>query len=216
MDGTLLRGTTASLELARQLGCEPQLLELEESFARGDIDTRAFSLAAATLYEPLTAEVVAEVFRASPWIPGLPDVLADIRARGEYSLVVTMSPDFYADGLRELGADEVVASRFPPLPLRVMPDPAGILTPEDKVTIVNRVLVGYGLSTRQCLAYGDSGSDIPLFRHLPITVAVNAGVELASLATVRYEGEDLREAYELARAQLPGSGSRHHRFRGRS
>jgi phosphoserine phosphatase len=214
MDGTLLRGTTASLEMARRLGCEPQLLELEESFARGAIDTRAFSLAAATLYGPLTDEIVAEIFRASPWIPGLPEVLGDIRARGEHSLVITMSPDFYAGGLRELGADEVVASRFPPLPIRVMPDPVGILTPEDKVTIVNRVLVGHGLSTRQCLAYGDSGSDIPLFRHLPTTVAVNAGAELAALATVSYEGEDLREAYELARAQLPGSGSHPHRLRG--
>jgi len=202
MDGTLLHRTTAGLEIARRLGCLQDLLDLEASFAAGTIDTRAFSAATAALWQGITIEVVAEVFRASPWIGGLPEVLADVRKRGEHSLVITMSPDFFAEQLLDLGVDEVAASRFPPLPLREIPDPVGILTPADKVTIVAATLARHGLTAEQCVAYGDSGSDIPLFRWLPYTVAVNAAAELDELAAIRYQGADLREAYRLARARF--------------
>jgi phosphoserine phosphatase len=200
MDGTLLHGSTAGMEIARRLGCLPDLLELEAAFAAGSVDTRAFSTTIAALWQGITAEVVLEVFRASPWIPGLPEVLADLRERGERSLVITMSPDFFAERLLDLGVDEVAASRFPPLPLKEIPAPEGILTPADKVTIVTAALARHGLTTRDCVAYGDSGSDIPLFRHLPHTVAVNAGPDLAALAKISYIGTDLREAYRLARS----------------
>jgi phosphoserine phosphatase len=202
MDGTLLRDTTAGLEIARRLGCLPELLDLEQSFAAGGIDTKAFSTAIAALWQGITAEVVLEVFHASPWIGGLPEVLADVRERGERSLVITMSPDFFAERLLDLGVDEVAASRFPPLPLAGIPDPAGILTPHDKVSIVESALARHGLTERECVAYGDSGSDIPLFRRLPHTVAVNAGAELSALAAVHYAGPDLRQAYHLARSRF--------------
>lgn len=202
MDGTLLRGTTAGMELARRLGCLPPLLELERRFAAGTLDTRGFSTEIARLWQALTIEVVAEVFDASPWIGGLPEVLADIAERGEHSLVITMSPDFFAERLRGFGFAEVAASRFPPLPLRGLPDPAGILTPADKVRIVEATLTRLGLTGRQCLAYGDSGSDLPLFAHLPYTVAVNASPDLAELAAARYHGEDLLVAYRLGRGLL--------------
>jgi phosphoserine phosphatase len=210
MDGTLLCRTTAGLELARRLGCTPELADLELSFAAGALDTRGFSAAVARLWRALalTEDVVAEVFDAAPWIAGLPDVLADIRARGEHSLVITMSPDFFAGRLRALGVDEVAASRFPPLPLSGAPDPAGILTPADKVTIVDAALARRGLTAGECVAYGDSGSDIPLFRHLRQTVAVNASAGLAGLAGIRYDGDDLREAYRLARARYTDRGPR--------
>jgi phosphoserine phosphatase len=218
MDGTLLRGTTAGMEIARRLDCLPRLLELEELFAAGTLDTRGFSTEIARLWQAdsdllpprggnkslsaLTAELVAEVFDDCPWIGGLPEVLADIAERGEHSLVITMSPDFFANHLRRFGFAEVAASRFPPLPLRELPDPAGILTPADKVRIVGATLTRLGLTGRECLAYGDSGSDLPLFGFLPHTVAVNASPDLEELAAAHYRGDDLLVAYRLGRELL--------------
>jgi phosphoserine phosphatase len=202
MDGTLLLRTTAGLEIARRLDCLPRLLELEHRFAAGTLDTRGFSAEIARLWQALTAELVAEVFDGCPWIGGLPEVLADIAERGEHSLVITMSPDFFAERLRGFGFAEVAASRFPPLPLRELPDPAGILTPADKVRIVVAALARLGLTGRQCLAYGDSASDLPLFAHLPHTVAVNASPDLEELAAARYRGDDLLAAYRLGRGLL--------------
>src|SRR6266700_3857357 len=94
MDGTLLSGTTASLQIARHLGCAEDLVELEAQFAAGEIDTRGFAAAIHELWRNLTRQAVADVFGASPWLNGIQEVCADIRERGERSAVITMSPDF--------------------------------------------------------------------------------------------------------------------------
>jgi phosphoserine phosphatase len=202
MDGTLLRGTTASLQIARHLGCTEELAGLEARFAAGEIGTRAFASAIHGLWRSLTGPVVAAVFGACPWLDGIPEVCADIRERGERSVVITMSPDFFARHLLELGFDDVVASRFPALPFREPLDPARILTPDDKVRIVDELRAGHGVVPSRCVAYGDSMSDAPLFRRLTKTVAVNADHHLAELAAVSYRGGDLAGAYALGRALL--------------
>ena len=56
MDGTLLTGTTANLEIARHLGTLPELHDLEARFAAGTLDTRGLS---------------AEIHRLWRWLGGL-------------------------------------------------------------------------------------------------------------------------------------------------
>lgn len=202
MDGTLLMGTSASLQIASYLGCAEDLAGMEARFAAGEIDTRGFAIVIHRLWKNLTGTAVAEVFGASPWLTGIPEVCADIRKRGERSVVITMSPDFFARHLLELGVDDVLASRFPSLPFREPLDPGGILTPADKVRIVTELCNRHALPESRCVAYGDSMSDAPLFRRLTNTVAVNADHHLAELAAVSYAGDDLAGAYALGRALL--------------
>lgn len=202
MDGTLLVGTTASLQIARHLGCTQDLAGLEARFAAGELDTRGFAAAIHELWGSLTQQAVADVAGASPWLKGIPEVCADIRKRGERSVVITMSPDFFARQLLKFGFDDVAASRFPALPFREPLDPAGILTPADKVRIVEEMRALHGLPLSRCVAYGDSMSDAPLFRQLTKTVAVNADHHLAELAALSYRGDDLAEAYALGRTLL--------------
>jgi phosphoserine phosphatase len=202
MDGTLLKGTTASLQIARHLGCTQEVAGLEARFAAGEIGTRGFAATVHELWRDLTPPAVADVFAASPWLNGIPQVCADIRERGERSAVITMSPDFFAQHLLELGFDDVVASRFPALPFLGPLDPASILTPADKVRIVEEMCQRHGLSRSRCVAYGDSMSDAPLFRWLTRTVAVNADHHLAELAALSYCGNDLAGAYALGRVLL--------------
>lgn len=203
MDGTLLAGTTASLRIAAALGAEAELVELEARFARGELDTRGFAAAICELWRDLRAETVAAAYAGSPWLSGIDEVCADIRRRGERSAVITMSPDFFATHLLARGFDDVVASRYPLLPLTTAADPAGILTPADKVRVVEELCQRYRVDPDRCVAYGDSMSDAPLFRRLAATVAVNADHHLADLAAVEYRGGDLAEAYALGRALLP-------------
>jgi phosphoserine phosphatase len=204
MDGTLLKGTTASVQIARHLGCAEELAGLEARFAAGELDTRGFAVAIHSLWRSLTEPTVAKVFGACPWLGGISEVCADIRDRSERSVVITMSPDFFARHLLALGFDEVVASRFPALPFREPLDPAEILTPGDKVRIVGALRARHGLPQSRCVAYGDSMSDAPLFRRLAKTVAVNADHHLAELAAVSYCGDDLAGAYALGRVLLAG------------
>jgi phosphoserine phosphatase len=113
MDGTLLPGTTASVALAATLGAGDQLHDLENRFAAGHLDTRGFAAEVHDLFAPLTAEQIGATLRATRLLDRAAEVFADIRGRGERSLVITMSPDFFARELLALGADAVHGSRFP-------------------------------------------------------------------------------------------------------
>jgi phosphoserine phosphatase len=201
MDGTLLRGSSASLQIARATGTAPQVAGLEAAFVAGQIDTVGFAQGVHRLWRGLTVEVVTRVYADSPWLTGIREVCADIRRRGERSAVITLSPDFFARLLLDEGVDEVVASRFPEVPFVTPVDPAGILTPVDKVRIVEELCVRHGVFA--CVAYGDSLSDVPLFAHLGrTTVAVNADAHLVSVAGAAYVGEDLLGAYALGRSLI--------------
>jgi phosphoserine phosphatase len=116
-----------------------------------------------------------------------------------------MSPDFFANPLLSLGVDVVRASTFPPLPFRATVDPAGILTPADKVGLAESERRGYGLARSACVAYGDSWSDLQLFAELENTIAVNADPALESIARVAYRGANLSDAYAQGRALLERS-----------
>ncbi|GIF50003.1 phosphoserine phosphatase [Asanoa ferruginea] len=206
MDGTLLRGTSASLEIARATGTVAAVAELEAAFAAGLIDTAGFAVGVHRLWSGLTVSTVAAVYASSPWLGGIREVCADIRRRGERSLVVTLSPDFFASLLLAEGVDEVVASRFPAVPFVTPVDPAGILTPADKVRVVEDARVRLGVPLSRCVAYGDSISDGPLFAHLgATTVAVNAGGRLPAGAV--YDGDDLLAAYAIGRSLLDSAAA---------
>ncbi|MFH8886567.1 HAD family hydrolase [Streptomyces californicus] len=202
MDGTVLRGTATSLEIGRRLGCLPETVELEAAIATGRISAHSLSIAFCELWSELTQDAVDEIFAEAPWITGLREVLHDIQTRGEWAIVVTLSPSFFAENLLSFGANKVVAALYPDLPFTTAPDPAGILSPPDKITAVDQALADLCLTREQCVAYGDSGSDIPLFTEFTNTVAVNASQHLRSLARFSYNGTDLHGAYELGRRAL--------------
>ncbi|PQQ28188.1 hydrolase [Photorhabdus luminescens] len=202
MDGTLLTGTTASLEIARTMNCLTELHLLEKQFSQGDINTKEFATELQFLWSNLQYVDVAEVFHASPWIGGIKEVFNDIRAKGEISMVITLSPDFFAQHLRKFGADIVVASNFPALPFREPVDPEQILTPESKLQIVKKYVQEYELNLEKCVAYGDSDSDLPLFNALTNTVAINGTDKIREIALIRYEGNDLWQPYQLIRKKI--------------
>jgi phosphoserine phosphatase len=207
MDGTLLRGTTASLEIARRLDHVEALEDLERRFASGTTSAPEFAVEVRELWVDLDPDLVADVVSAAPWIEGIDEVCADIAGRGESSMLITMSPDFFADHLTRHGIDVIHASAFPPLPFEAPVDPSAILGPTDKVRLTEAERAARDLPLGACVAYGDSTSDEPLFAHLERTVAVNASPALESVARVAYRGHDLREAYALGRSLLDGAGS---------
>jgi phosphoserine phosphatase len=198
MDGTLLHGSSANLELARELGLVEEFTVLDTEFAAGLIDSCTYAERAYAMWRDLTVEQVATAFDGSPWLAGVREVWADVRARGEYCAVVSLSPDFFVRRLLEWGAHEAFGGRFPALPFgEALLDVSGVLVPESKVLIADRLCAQYGLTRAQCVAYGDSMSDALLFAAVPTSVAVNGDHHVSSLATLSYTGLDLREAYAL-------------------
>jgi phosphoserine phosphatase len=84
----------------------------------------------------------------------------------------------------------------------VPPDPRLVVTPESKVPIAIELMKSHGVTSEDCVAYGDSSSDIPLFKVMPHTVAVNGVPALRQIAAASYEGNNLWGAYTLGRLLL--------------
>lgn len=199
MDGTLMRGSSASIEIARETGLTAEFRELESALLLGRIDPVGYAQRAYALWATLTEAQVAAAFETSPWLTGIREVWADITARGEHCAVISLSPGFFVTRLRAWGVHEARASVFPDVPFAsdALLDLTGILLPESKVTIADELCARYGVGRADCVAYGDSLSDTALFGVVPVSVAVNGDAHVSGLATHSYAGGDLREAYGL-------------------
>lgn len=199
LDGTLIRGSAAAVEISGQLGLEAEIAELERDFLVRGMAPDEFAVRVRELWAALTVEQVTAAFDGAPWLRGIREVWADIRERGDYCAVISLSPDFFVERLLDWGAHAAHGSRWPVLPFTEPIDRSGILTAAAKVKIADRLCAEFGVELDDCVAFGDSMSDAEIFAAVPVAVAVNADHHLSGLATHTYTGGDLREAYELVR-----------------
>lgn len=193
-------GSAAPVEISRQLGLSAEIAELERAFGAQQIGPHEFSVAAHALWAGLTTAHVRAAFDGAPWLTGIRDVWREIRERGDYCAVISLSPSFFVELLLEWGAHAAHGSVFPEVPFTRPVEAAGLLTPEGKVAVADRLCAQFGVRRADCIAYGDSPTDSLLFEAVSVSVAVNAGPYLAERATYVYEGRDLREAYQLVGA----------------
>jgi phosphoserine phosphatase len=201
MDGTLLHATTAPLLLAAALGSGDGLAALEARFASGATNTVEFARELYAMWGVVAPDVVQRAFGGAPVLDNLRTVLDDIRGHCEWSCLITMSPDYFAEQFLDYGFDAVFASRFPRdahTPL----DESGILEPRDKPRLAAAFCSDHGITLRDAVAYGDSMSDVFLFREVGVRIAVNADAHLTGLADVAVEGTDALLAYRAARRLL--------------
>jgi phosphoserine phosphatase len=194
MDGTLLIGTTACLEIAKVSGTVDQLHVLEQKFAAGEIDAFCFAQNIGALWGTVDEQVVRTAFQATPKLANIKAVTTLIRRGGGKSRLITMSPDFYANLFYEYGFDFIGASQFPRSPNEDVKR-EHILNPQDKATIVQQWCNQLGFELKKCVAFGDSMSDYLLFTELEHTVSINGDSKLRELARYHYEGSDLHDAF---------------------
>jgi phosphoserine phosphatase len=210
MDGTLLVGTTAPLLLAEALGTTDSLHELEERFAAGTATAVEFARELHARWGLVPAATVEAAFDAAPLLLNIREVLSDIRARGEKACLITMSPSYFAERFLEFGFDAVFGSRFP-ADTDTPFDETGILNPEDKPRLAGAFCREHGLRLDEAVAYGDSMSDVHLFRAVGVSVAVNGDHHVAELADLAVDGQDLLAAYHAARERIDHVQRAHHR-----
>ncbi|MEV6757783.1 HAD-IB family phosphatase [Streptomyces sp. NPDC051214] len=199
LDGTLLHGTAAPVEISRQLGLDAEIAELERDFVAQRIDSLQYAARVHALWVDLTDAQVTAAFEGAPWLEGIRETWAEIREGGDYCAVISLSPSFFVERLLGWGAHAAYGSRFPSVPFTEPVNPTGLLNAAAKVKIANRLREEFGVGQSDCIAYGDSLPDVELFGAVPVSVAVNADHRLVGLATHSYVGRDLRKAYELVR-----------------
>lgn len=185
MDGTLLLGTTANLELARILGAEGMVLELERSYHAGIIDNHTYASRILDMYSQLSADHVEDAFRRAPKLNGLRELVGWAQARGVAVAVLTTGPEFFASKFTEhFQFDHVLGGVFPVHEGTIEMSSCNVLRDADKPERASELCERLGVRTSRCIVVGDSRSDVPLFGAFKNSIALNCNEIL--LGRARY------------------------------
>ncbi len=186
LDGTLVMGTTALTHLSAWIGHEPIVEGPEDSFARSEISDREVAERYAPFYKGVALTDAVEVMSRIPSIDDIGLGVAMLRQRSVEVFIATVSWSFAARALADLwgfsqvcGADlelDRASGRFTG---RV----ARHFEPEDKVAFVAEHCRRAGIGMEQVVAIGDSRSDLPLFRAVGFSVALNASSDARAAAS---------------------------------
>lgn len=203
LDGTLITGTTAAIHLDDWIGHGPVIQDLERRFACGETTNTEVAERYAPFYRGIA---LADATAAMAQVPSLDDIALGVSllsASGVDSVITTVGWSFVAESLADLwgftrarGVDLEVDDSTGQFTGRV----SHHFEPEDKVTFVTEQCQHLGISLDQVVAIGDGRSDLPLFRAIGFSVAINASPEVQAVASVSVNSQSLLDAL----AAVPG------------
>lgn len=187
MDGTLVTGPTACDYLGAWIGHKPIVEGLEERFARSEINDREVAEGYAPFYSGVALADALEVMSRIPSIDDIGLGVAMLRQRSVEVFIATVSWSFAARALADLwGFSQVCGADLE------LDRASGLFTgrvarhfePEDKVAFVAEHCRRVGIGMEQVVAIGDGRSDLPLFRAVGFSVALNASSAARAAASV--------------------------------
>jgi phosphoserine phosphatase len=192
IDGTLVPSGSTSSFLAARLGHQPELDQAEERYARGELTNQQVSVIDAAGWKGAEVATVERCIEDLPVIAGIDSVLSWCQAHHLEPALASLAWEpvsralaqrygFTANGGPRLGLDHsvydgTVAKHFDEYDKR---DRALQLAAERDVPVA------------RCCAIGDSRSDLPLFRALPTSLALNASAAAREAATHAVDADDL-------------------------
>jgi phosphoserine phosphatase len=196
LDGTLITGTTACLHLGDWIGHRPVIEELERRFAIGEIDSAAVADGDAPYYASRTIGDVELALASVPCLSDIGEGVSLLDRNGVPALLCTVTWTFAAQCFADRFGFAAVSGTVMGV------DADGRLSgrverhfePEDKVAFVGDHCAANGLGLDQVVAIGDGRSDIPLFRAVGFSVALNASPEAQAAASTAVESRSFIDA----------------------
>ncbi|MDP6705246.1 MAG: haloacid dehalogenase-like hydrolase [Alphaproteobacteria bacterium] len=198
IDGTLLPGTTVCHFLAERMGHLEMIVEMEAAWHAYEIDNRTFSRRDAVNYRGVpVAEVEARLVDL-PLIVGLDEVcrrLAEAKVPVKLASCTWSFAGRYLQRRLELDghcgtemaeADGVLLGRV-----------ARFCNERDKAAHAVAFARGHGIDISDCVAVGDSRSDVPLFEAAGRAIALNARPDARAATDEHLDTGDLRDLLPL-------------------
>lgn len=199
LDGTLVRRTSVSQHLADRLGHGVLMAELERRYATGEISNSVVAEETARSYRGIPLPELVEKLGDIPCIEGIDSTLTTLRERGIECLLGTVTGSFAAEEFGRRHGFAAVSGT------EIELDSVGIPTGEvkrhfderDKLEFVAAYCKANHLDLADCIAVGDSRSDVPLFGAVGFSVALNATPQAREAASVAIDTEDLTDVLDL-------------------
>jgi HAD superfamily phosphoserine phosphatase-like hydrolase len=202
LDGTLLRGDTVCVALARRLG---RLAEMEAFERLTDQDAIGAARAEmARWYAACAGGEVRSYLDDLRLAPGAQEAFATLRRHGVATAIVSITWDFaVAHVAALLGADHFVGTRI---------DGGEIVHfwPEDKARWLLGLAADRGVAMDQVAAVGDSWGDVPMLRAVGRPYFVGASVPPGLGHAVHVPDGDVRRIAERILAPPPAAADAGH------
>lgn len=198
LDGTLVTGTSVSQHLADRLGQSEQMAALERRYAAGEISNSVVAEETATNYRGIPLEKVVAHLSDIPCIRGIDATLAVLGERQIESLLCTVTWNVAAEEFRRRHGFAAVSGTELELEGGI---PTGSVRRHfdewDKLDFVVSHCQAREIDLAHCIAIGDSRSDIPLFRAVGFSIALNATPQAREAASTTLDTEDLTDVLDL-------------------
>ncbi len=194
LDGTLVHRSTTCLELAKAHDCLDEVMALEAGYTCGEITHREFAERNAAVYRDWPLEDAERAALALPLIDGLSDTVRTLKASGPHILIVTVTWSFVALALvRSFGLDGFAGATMGERDGRLTGEVTTHFGEVDKPRYVEAYGREHGIGLSQCVAIGDSRSDLPLFAAVGHAIALNATNDAREAAHTTVDTDDLRD-----------------------
>jgi phosphoserine phosphatase len=194
LDGTLLRGTSVSMYLAEAMCHGERLRDLESNYAAGTISNRDIAERTASWFTGLTPANVGSILEDAPWIDGVPETVAALRAHGIRVIIATVTWKFAADKVaRTFGFEAASGTAMGLSAGRLTGRVAQHFDEFDKRNFVRRWCEERATSLDEVVAVGDSRSDLPLFSVVGRSIALNSTPAARATADESVDTHDLRD-----------------------
>lgn len=180
---------------------------LERRYATGEISNSIVADEQARVYRGMPLLQMVAALNDIACIGGIDATLVALRERGIASLLGTVTWSFAAEEFRRRHGFTAVSGT------EIALDPDGVLTGEvkrhfdewDKLDFVRGYCEASAIDLSECIAVGDSRSDIPLFEAVGFSVALNATPQARAAASVAIETEDLIDVLDVIPWSEPGA-----------
>jgi len=205
LDGTLKRERSPYAYLHEKLGFSEQCKEYAAAYYRGEIDYAEWLHRDIQLWQGIPLEMIESLLREDPYLPGAPELVRELEEAGFEAIIVSSGPDLHVRVVaEELGVRHWIANHVGILDGVISGETAAHVPEGSKGHIVRRYVQELGCSPADCLAVGDSYSDVDMFRAVRLSVAVNPSAPIiARSATLCIQGTDLRPLGTVLREIAP-------------
>ena len=194
LDGTLLAGTSVNLHLAASLGRLAYVEPLEAAYLRGDLTVAELADATARIYRGLSRRIVWRTLAVIPAIDGLEEVLGLLRRHRVRVLLATCSWRFAAEFFQvRYGFDAVCGTVMDERRGRLSGVVSTCVDGPAKARFVADYCARHRILSGDCVAIGNSGSDVPMFAAVGRSVALNGTRQARAAASVSVDTLDLAD-----------------------
>jgi len=192
MDGTLIKNTTADLFFASLLNVEKEVLELETGLKQGLIDNNDFMVKVGLIMKELSLDFVTNNFHNLPLIDGIEDTIEALKHHGVITMLITSSGEYFANLFKSRFQFDYVFGTKHHI------DENGFIgigiddcSGKTKAMHLAQIAESNHISLAECVAVGDSLSDIPIFEKVGLAIAFNSDETLEGKADIYLKSDNL-------------------------